>query len=460
MQPDAELRAALQRLPKVDEVLERPLVRTLLQRTPRWAVVEAVRAEIERLRGELRADPHSAVELDEQRLATVIESLLQPSLDRVLNATGVVLHTGLGRAPLCQQAIARIAETAAAYCNLELDVDERRRGSRHQHVTHLLLRLTGAEAALVVNNGAGAVLLALAAHAAGREVIVSRGELVEIGGGFRVPDVMRTSGAVLCEVGTTNRTHVADYESAISDKTAALFKVHRSNFAQIGFTADVEVKKLVELGRARSLQTIVDLGSGLLTEDLGLEGVTEPTVQQVVEAGADLITFSGDKLLGGPQAGILVGSKQAMAACERHPLLRALRPDKLTIAALEATLELYRDGNFAEIPTLRMLRTNEKELHARAVALHALCTAARSDVQFSIERVRSAVGGGALPLCEPWSWAVGACKKTAGPELLDARLRAADPPVVGRIADDKLLLDVRTLTDEELPQVAQAFREG
>lgn len=457
MQADAELKAALQRLPKVDEVLERQAVRSLLERAPRWAVLEAVRAQIDEVRSRLKRDPGLPADLDESELGARVQALLAPSLCKVLNATGVVLHTGLGRAPLSEAAIERVVATARGYCNLELDVDERRRGSRQDHVTHLLKRLTGAEAALVVNNGAGAILLALAAHAAGREVVVSRGELVEIGGGFRVPDVMRTSGAKLCEVGTTNRTHLPDYQSALTAETAVLLKVHRSNFTLTGFTAEVEVKELVALSRQHGLHTIVDLGSGLLYEGLTLESAAEPTVQRVVQAGPDLVTFSGDKLLGGPQAGILVGSRAAIERCAHHPLLRALRPDKLTLAALEATLEAYRDGSCGEIPTLDMLGRNETDLQARAEALAALLRTARPDVRFATKRVRSAVGGGALPGCEPWSWAVEAHKEGVAPETFDAELRAASPPVLGRIASDRLLLDVRTLDERELPAVAQAW---
>jgi L-seryl-tRNA(Ser) seleniumtransferase len=463
MQPPADRNAVLRRLPKVDEVLASPAVRGLLERAPRWAVVTAVRGEIERLRGEIVAERSTAVDVDAGALASEVDKLLQPSLQKVLNATGVVLHTNLGRAPLAEVAVARVAEVARGYANLEYRLDERRRGSRHEHVAELLASLTGAEDALVVNNCAAAVLLALSQLAAGRGVVVSRGELVEIGGSFRVPDVMRASGARLVEVGTTNRTHARDYQAAIGDDTAMLLKVHRSNFAVVGFTAEVEVRELAELAHARGIYAMVDLGSGALVDlrALGL-GDSEPTVPEIVAAGADVVTFSGDKLLGGPQAGIIVGRRTIITAMRAHPLLRAVRPDKMTLAALEATLELYRDGRSSQIPAIAMLATPEPTLEARAHQLSAACQEAAPSLQFTPSRVRSAVGGGALPTVEPWSWAVAAEKREpAGPspDALDARLRRATPPVVARIAEDRLLLDVRTLGDDDLPAIAQAFAQ-
>jgi len=464
MQPPADRNAVLRRLPKVDEVLASPAVRGLLERAPRWAVVTAVRGEIERLRAEIVAERSTAVDVDAGMVARQVDELLEPSLQPVLNATGVVLHTNLGRAPLATRAIERVTEVARGYANLEYRLDARRRGSRHEHVSALVATLTGAEDALVVNNCAAAVLLALSQLAAGRGVVVSRGELVEIGGSFRVPDVMRASGARLVEVGTTNRTHARDYEAAIADDTALLLKVHRSNFAIVGFTTEVEIGELAELAHRKNLVCMVDLGSGALADlrALGLGGPerSEPTVPEIIRAGADLVTFSGDKLLGGPQAGILAGKRALIAAMRAHPLLRAVRPDKMTLAALEATLELYRDGKSGEVPAIAMLATPEPTLEARARALSAACQEAAPSLAFTPVRVRSAVGGGALPTVEPWSWAVAATARDGGgpsAEALDARLRAARPPVVGRIAEDRLLLDVRTLGDDDLPAVARAF---
>ncbi len=458
MQPPADRNAVLRRLPKVDEVLASPAVRGLLERAPRWAVVTAVRGEIERLRAEIVAERSTAVDVDAGKVAREVAELLEPSLQPVLNATGVVLHTNLGRAPLAERAVARVAAVARGYTNLEYRLDERRRGSRHEHVSALVATLTGAEDALVVNNCAAAVLLALSQLAAGRGVVVSRGELVEIGGSFRVPDVMRASGARLVEVGTTNRTHLRDYEAAIDGDTALLLKVHRSNFAIVGFTTEVEIAELADVAHRKNLVAMVDLGSGALTDlrALGLGG-SEPTVPEIIAAGADLVTFSGDKLLGGPQAGILAGKRTLIAAMRAHPLLRAVRPDKMTLAALEATLELYRDGNSAEVPAIAMLATPEPTLEARARALAAACHEAAPSLAFTPVRVRSAVGGGALPLCEPWSWAVAVEDPARKPDALDGILRASDPPVVARIADDRLLLDVRTLSDHDLDKVARAF---
>jgi L-seryl-tRNA(Ser) seleniumtransferase len=472
MQPD-DRQAALRRLPKVDEVLQRPEVAGLLEHAPRWAVLQAVRGEIERLRAQLLESTSPPVEeprLDAGAVAREVDELLRPSLQPVVNATGVVLHTNLGRAPLAERALARIADVARGYANLEYQLDARRRGSRHDHVRALLQQLTGAEDALVVNNCAAAVLLALAAHAAGKAAIVSRGELVEIGGSFRVPDVMRASGVRLVEVGTTNRTHAKDYAAAIAANpdTALLLKVHRSNFAVVGFTAEVPAAELAELARAHGLLSMIDLGSGAMVDlrRLGLDAkAEEPSVTELVKSGLDLITFSGDKLLGGPQAGLLVGRAGAIAACKSHPLLRAVRPSKLTLAGLEATLELYRDGRAAEIPALAMLSTPEPTLAERARALRDLCQTAAPRLSFEAVRVKSAVGGGALPLCEPWSWAVAADDpvRSAGPgaglacDELDAVLRRAEPPVIARIADARLLLDVRTLSDEDLSRVAKAF---
>ncbi len=460
----ADVNALLRRLPKVDDVLRDEAARRLLDGgAPRWAVVSAIRDEIDALRARLLAGPAPAAPepvLAPSAIAGRVERLLKPSLGRVLNATGVVLHTNLGRAPLAPSALARVNEVARGYCNLEYRLDERRRGSRHEHVASLLAQLTGAEAALVVNNNAAAVLLALAALAAGREVIVSRGELVEIGGSFRIPDVMRASGARLVEVGTTNRTHPRDYERAIGADTALLLKVHRSNFAVIGFTTEVEAPELAAIGAARNVPTMIDLGSGSLiaTGELGL--APEPSVQAMVAAGADVVTFSGDKLLGGPQAGILLLKKRHLEAVRSHPLLRAVRSDKLTLAALEATLELYRDGRAqAEVPALRMLSASAETLRARAERLLAMTAQAAPSLQVALVEVRSAVGGGALPESEPPSVALQVAHPRLDAVALDARLRAPaeGPPLVGRIADDKLLIDVRTLGDGELPDVAAAF---
>jgi L-seryl-tRNA(Ser) seleniumtransferase len=426
-------RDALRALPPVDAL-------AAAVDAPRPLAVSAARAVLAERRAELLAGAAGEADLA-ARVQARARELSEPSLRRVLNATGVIVHTNLGRAPLAAAARDAVARVAAGYCALEWDPADGGRGSRHAHVEGLLRELTGAEAALAVNNGAGAALLAAAALAGpGREVVVSRGQLVEIGGGFRVPEVIAQAGARLVEVGTTNRTRRADYERALSADTGAILRVHPSNFRQLGFVQEVEIEELCELG----VPVIDDVGSGALVE-LG----DEPSVRRSVSAGAALVCFSGDKLLGGPQAGLLVGRADAVAAAARHPLARALRLDKLGLAALEATLRLYLDPERArrEIPVLAMLAAKPEELAARAARLAELIGAAATVVTASAR-----VGGGALPLLELPGPVV------ALPEALAAPLRAGDPPVVGRIQDRRLLLDPRTLTDEEADLAARAVR--
>jgi L-seryl-tRNA(Ser) seleniumtransferase len=374
---------------------------------------------------------------------------LRPSLRRVLNATGVVVHTNLGRAPLAAEARAAVARAADGYSNLEYDVAAGERGSRQAHVESLLRELTGAEAALAVNNCAAATLLSAAALAGGgRELVVSRGQLIEIGGAFRIPDVIAQAGARMVEVGTTNRTRLSDYAGALTERTGAILRAHPSNFRTLGFVEAVEIEALCGLG----VPVIDDVGSGVLADDLAaLAG--EPPVRRSVRAGAAVVCFSGDKLLGGPQAGLLVGEGEAIAACRRHPLARAVRIDKLSLAALEATLALYRDPDHARraLPVLAMLDADPATLEARARRL-AEATGG------TVVRASAKVGGGALPLLELPGPAVALDAGPAGPDALAAALRATDPPLVGRIQDGRLLLDPRTLTDEEADLAAAAVR--
>ena len=421
----------LRDLPSVDELartVDDPLA------------VEAARAVLARAREEIGAGfaPGDLAE----RLAAELAGARRPALRRVLNATGVVLHTNLGRAPLAEAALERVREIGSGYSNLEYDLTAGARGSRQDHVAALLRRLTGAEAALVVNNNAAAVLLALAALAEGREVVVSRGELIEIGDGFRIPNVLKSSGARLVEVGTTNRTRAADYEAAIGAETALLLRVHQSNFRVVGFTELPSVGELAGVATRHGLPLLDDLGSGVL-----LELADEPSVRASLAAGADLVSFSGDKLLGGPQAGILVGRAEFVERLRRHPLQRALRADKLTIASLEGTLGLYLEPERAmrEVPVLRMLAEPAEQVRARAERLAAL-------VDGSVEETVGRVGGGALPLTELPSFAC------ALEEQLAARLRESEPPVIGIVRDARLLLDCRTLTDAEVDEVADAVR--
>jgi L-seryl-tRNA(Ser) seleniumtransferase len=423
-------REALRRLPAVD----------------RLAVAVAREALAER-RAELLAGAGDDVDLVERAVAR-----LRPSLRRVLNATGVIVHTNLGRAPLAAAARAAVARVAAGYSNLELDLETGERGSRHDHVERLACELTGAEAAMVVNNCAAAVLLAAAALAGGgRELIVSRGQLIEIGGGFRIPEVVAQAGARLVEVGTTNRTHLDDYRRALTPQTGGVLRAHASNFRTIGFVEEVAVEPLCALG----VPLIDDVGSGVLADEHPLLA-DEPPVRRSVRAGAALVCFSGDKLLGGPQAGILVGTSQAIKLARRHPLARAVRIDKLSLAALEATLALYRDPDLAraELPVLAMLSAGEDELRRRAEILAA---ETGGELVTGVARV----GGGALPLLELPGPVVAVDADPAhpgGPEALAAALRRHDPAVMARIRQDRLLLDPRTLTDDEAREVARAVR--
>jgi len=413
----------LRDLPSVDELargVDDPLA------------VGAARTVLERARDEIRAgaEPGDLTRLLHEEL----RATRAPSLRRVLNATGVLVHTNLGRAPLAEEALEQVVAAARGYSNLELDLSSGTRGSRQDHAAALLRRLTGTEAALVVNNNAGAMLLALAALAEGREVIVSRGELIEIGDGFRIPDVLARSGARLVEVGTTNRTRAADYERAIGPETALLLRVHQSNFRVVGFTEQPLVDELAAVARRHGLPLLDDLGSGALV-DLS----DEPRVR---ESPADLVCFSGDKLLGGPQAGIVVGRPELVERLRRHPLQRALRIDKLSLAALEGTLRLYLDAP-ERVPVLRMLRQDAAVVRARAQRLAAACDG-------TVERTVGRVGGGALPLAELPSFAC------ALEESLAAPLRSGDPPVLGIVRDGKLLLDCLALADDEVDVVAAA----
>ncbi len=397
--------------------------------------VDAARAVIARAREAVLAgdDPGDLQESLRDELAAA----RRPALRRVLNATGVLAHTNLGRAPLAEEALARVVETARGYSNLEYDLEAGGRGSRQAHVKEILRRLTGADAALVVNNNAAAVMLALAALAEGRDVIVSRGELIEIGDGFRIPDVLARSGARLVEVGTTNRTRAADYEAAIGPETALLLRVHQSNFRVVGFTEQPRLEQLADVARRHGLPLVDDLGSGALV-DIG----DEPTARSSLAGGADLVCFSGDKLLGGPQAGIVLGRAELVERLRRHPLQRALRADKLTLAALEGTLALYL-GAAERVPVLRMVREDADDVRARAQRLAGL-------VGGEVEETVARVGAGALPLAELPSFAC------AVEEELAAPLRAGDPPVVGVIRDGRLLLDCRTLTEAEIDEAAAA----
>jgi L-seryl-tRNA(Ser) seleniumtransferase len=440
----------LRNLPQVQRLLEMPAANTLCLKYGHDAVTNALRDTLELLRAQLKSNELAAVPDTSIILAHATEALMQshrPGLRRVINASGIVLHTNLGRAPLAAEAIAAVAEVAAGYCNLEFDLATGRRGSRTQALEPLLNELTGAEAALAVNNGAAAILLALSALSQGGEVIVSRGELVEIGGGFRVPDVIRQGGARLVEVGSTNKTRLLDYRAAITADTRVLLKVHQSNFRTIGFTAETDITELSALAREHGLLVVADLGSGLLQHT---PGSAEPTLSEALSAGADLVTCSGDKLLGGPQAGLIVGKQSVVDRLRNHPLLRAVRLDKMSLAALEATLRLHRDQP-QKVPVRRMLSQSEVVLQQRAERLLSLLGKGR------VECTEAFAGGGSLPEERIASRAV-ALQPGMGVDAAASLLRNGYPAVIGRIKDDQLLFDMLTVPDDALPDLASALQ--
>jgi L-seryl-tRNA(Ser) seleniumtransferase len=434
--------SALRQLPSVEQLAAR------LPGIPHALAVRAAREAVAAARARL-VEGGELGDL-EREAAALAERAQRPSLRPLLNASGVIVHTNLGRAPLAGQAV-EAAAMASGYSNLEYELETGRRGSRQAHVEGLVRELTGAEAALVVNNCAAAVLLAAAALAAGRELVVSRGQLVEIGGSFRIPDVVAQSGATLVEVGTTNRTRIADYERAIGESTGAVLRAHQSNFRTLGFVEQVEIEDLCRL----RVPVIDDVGSGALAEGVPELG-EEPAVRRSVEAGCALVCFSGDKLLGGPQTGLMAGTAQAIERCRVHPLARALRIDKLSLAALEATLRVYRDPRAAirEIPVLRMLTAGQEELARRAAAMRDVVAAAGADAR--VVEADAKVGGGALPLLELRGPACAVDPGELGLDELAARLRGRDPPVVGRAREGWLLLDPRTLDDEQAERAARA----
>jgi len=451
----------LRKLPKVDE-----LIQTLSNKVPRRVKVTACRDVLDGLRSYILSsrepDPESVeYETIKKQIEIRLASLLMPSLRPVVNATGVVIHTNLGRSLLPKEIFRHMLDIAGRYSNLEYNLEKGMRGSRYSHVEGLLCDLTGAESALVVNNNAAAVLITLETLARGREVIVSRGELVEIGGSFRIPDVMTKSGAILREVGTTNRTHLSDYESAISDQTALLMKVHQSNFQMVGFTMAASVPELAELGARRGVPVFEDLGSGNFI-DLSRYGIIhEPMVQESLSAGADLVSFSGDKLLGGSQAGIIIGKKRLVDRIKKNPLNRAVRIDKLTLVALEGVLRLYQDPEQAVkvIPTLNMLCLSQDSIKSRARRLQRRLRALKlPGISIDTAETISRVGGGALPLHQLKSRAVVIAPedKTFSAVRIESELRKNEPPVIVRIEEDKVFMDIRTLQEKDYGIIIQA----
>jgi L-seryl-tRNA(Ser) seleniumtransferase len=461
----------LRALPAVDELLRHSQIQSHLKIFSKELVVGSIRRIMEQKRQAIlkSANLQEAASVGialEELLAAVEEEVTKtarPSLRRVINATGVVLHTNLGRAPLAPEVLQYIGEIAGGYSNLEFDLTSGERGSRYEHVEKILRQITGAESALVVNNNAGAVFLALNSLAEGKEVIVSRGQLVEIGGSFRIPDVMKKSGAHLVEVGTTNRTHLEDYERAINERTALLLKVHTSNFRILGFTAEVSLKDLVALGQAKGLPVLEDLGSGCFV-DLSPYGIAkEPTVQEALEAGVDVITFSGDKLLGGPQAGIILGQKKYLDLIKKNPLSRALRIDKLTLAGLEATLRVYWNQAQAveRIPVLNMITCPVEKLERRVKRLQRQLTRdLASFCQVKIREEISPVGGGALPLQGLPTRVIALRPLKTSVASMEERLRKSDPPVIARVQEGEILLDLRTVAESEEKELLENLRQA
>ncbi len=466
MNDNSEIKNLLRSLPGVDRMLEWFKAEPNFEEIPRSIQVGAARSVIEALRSEILA---SIAETDPEiiskvsilrRVNRIISDSMQPNLRPVINATGVIIHTNLGRSLLADSALENMQQIAAGYSNLEFDLKAGQRGSRYSSVEELICEISQAEAALVVNNNAGAVLLCLETIASGKNVLVSRGELVEIGGSFRIPDVMTKSGAILKEVGTTNRTHLRDYENAIDEHTGLLLKVHTSNYSVVGFTSGVSLQELVALGKQHDIPVMEDLGSGTFMDlsEFGLQ--KEPTVQEAVTTGVDVVSFSGDKLLGGPQTGIIAGSKQMLDQVKENPITRALRIDKLTLAALEATLRLYRDKTTVldQIPTLRMLTMPASVIDTKAARLlEHLQKLDDNRLELQTFEAVSRAGGGSLPMLQLPSRCVGVKIAGVSANRIDAWLRAYHLPVIGRIEADFFMMDVRTVQAKDLADIAAAF---
>lgn len=453
----------LRKVPKVDKLLADPSMQQLHGRYPRTLLVKTIRSVLEGLRKEILGGAAPVeIPMVVARVAAELEKAVAPSLRRVINATGTVIHTNLGRSPLPIGLIEHLADTACHYSTLEYDTATGERGDRSSHVEPLICEITGAEAALVVNNNAAALLLTLSSLARNREVIVSRGELVEIGGSFRIPDILLQSGAMLHEVGTTNRTHLEDYRKAINAETALLLKVSCSNFTISGFTSEVSVEELVMLRDETAVPVMVDAGSGAFIDLEPLIGCQETTVRQYLSAGADIVVCSCDKLLGGPQAGIIAGKRSLLEPMQKHPLLRALRLDKMTLAVLESVLQIYRDERTAllQIPTLRMLTMPFAELDVRAgQMMTALLREIPGDVRLALVDGSSRAGGGALPSLQLPTRLISISCNRLPPEQIEFRLRSSATPVLGRISKGVFLLDTRTILDDDISLLAAALRE-
>ena len=453
-------------IPKVDILLEKEEIQNAIEEYGREIVMEAIREEMEGLRAYIGTCEDEKTALDKiesltEQILRYVKKVNTPNMRMVINGTGTILHTNLGRAPISQEHMAKLSNIVTGYSNLEYNLEAGKRGERYSHFEELLCRLTGAEAAMAVNNNAAAVMLILSSMAKGGEVVVSRGELVEIGGKFRIPDVMEQSGATLVEVGTTNKTHYSDYEDAITEETKALLKVHTSNYRIVGFTDTVTIADLAPLAKERELPLIEDLGSGVLV-DLSKYGLTyEPTVQDSIKNGADVVCFSGDKLLGGPQAGIIIGKKKYIDMMKKNQLTRALRIDKFTATALELVLQEYLSEEKAiqNIPVLRMIHETKEEVTARARSLKNMLNRAGMDADFGLEECESQIGGGSLPLERIPSMAVTVKPHNISVPKLEEEMRHLEVPIIPRTANDTIYLDVRTIESRWFKQIVQMMGE-
>ncbi len=452
----------LRKIPQISEVLKDQRLVFLMEKSPRTIVVETVREIMDQIRKEIQEGNRQYLDVQDKILDEICQRVVEKdkkSLRRTINATGTVLHTNLGRSNLSEYACEQVLEAARHYSNLEYDIKNGKRGHRHDHVERLIQKITGAQAAMVVNNNAAATMLCLSAMGAGKEIIVSRGELVEIGGSFRVPDIMSQSGATLVEVGTTNKTKMADYQQAITTETAALMKVHTSNYRILGFTQEVSLEEMVEVGKKNKIPVIYDMGCGLMI-DLQEVNLDEPTVTKSLKTGIDLILFSGDKLLGGPQGGIIAGKKEYIDRMKNHPLARVLRVDKMTLAAMEATFRTYLDEDKArkEIPVLRMITMTVEQLNEKAIKLMNMIINHFPEISCEVVDIKDQIGGGSAPLVRLKGKAVSLVVNDISPEQIERSLRKAQIPVICRIAEDRVLLDVRTIEEEEFDLVIVAVK--
>ncbi|MGN0674080.1 MAG: L-seryl-tRNA(Sec) selenium transferase [Anaerovoracaceae bacterium] len=462
-------RDILRRIPKVDEVLQKEPLFVFFEDKGQSVVTEAAREAIDALRAEiLKAGDDELDSFDVSRLSAdavaleavrVLEENDANNLIAAINATGTILHTNLGRAPLCKEAVENVARVSKGYSNLEYDVKAGKRGSRHDIVSEILAELTGAEDAMMVNNNASATMLVLSTMGAGKECVVSRGELVEIGGAFRIPDIMEQSGATLKEVGTTNKTKISDYEKAYDEeRTGAFMKVHKSNYDVVGFTEEATLEELVELGREKNIPVIYDMGNGLMV-DMSAYGLSEPNVPASLATGIDVILFSGDKLLGGPQAGIIAGKAEWIKKMKKHPLARAIRVDKMTFAAMEETLKKYRDEKVAlrDIPVLSMISASPEEMKAKAERLLKVIEEKTEGYSLEVAAVEDQIGGGSAPMVRLPGYAVSVTSDNCTTKAIERLLRKSSIPVIARINDDRLLLCVRTIMEDEFDAVAEAL---